>query len=94
MEKAEAGGIGGLGGGKKKKILQLYVMSYDASWRKRWKSHAITNEDVSFCCGPSVRSVLENNPHTFGSYQTSPTSCYKTMQRLKHHGGRREMRIL
>ena len=56
VEKVEAGGIGGLGGEKKVK-LQLYVMSYDMS---RWKSHAITNGDVSFCC-PSVRTVPENN---------------------------------
>lgn len=70
VEKAEAGGIGGLGGKTKVKILQLYVMSYDASWWKRWKIHAITNGDVSFCCRPSVRSVPENNPRSFGSYQT------------------------
>ena len=67
VEKAEAGGIGGLGEKKQLKILQLYVMSYDASW---WKSHVITNGDVSFCCRPSVRSVPENNLRSFGSYQT------------------------
>ena len=70
MEKAEAGGIGGLGGKKKFKILQLYEMRYDASRWRRWKGHAITNGDVSFCCRPSVWSVPDNNPCSFGSYQT------------------------
>ena len=40
--------------GKKFKILQLYVISHDAS---RWKSHAKTNGDV--CSHHSVRLVPE-----------------------------------
>ena len=41
VETAETGGRGRLGGGKKLKILQHYVMSFDTSRWKRWKSYAI-----------------------------------------------------
>ena len=65
VEKVKAGGIGGLGGEKKLKILQLYVMGYDASRWKRGESHVITNGNVLFCCRPSARWVPEKHPRNW-----------------------------